>query len=228
MILRLSNVLDVPLRERNAMLVAGGFAPLYRESSLESGDLKPVRRAVEYLINQHEPYPAFVMNRYWDVVTMNHSANRLFGLLREGRPGHSNVLLQVLDPEDLRPYLSNWSEVAAHLMHHLHQDLSSMPTDGRLKALLDMALEFPDIRECWRQKPLSPSPDPLLTTCFRKSGMNLRFFSIISTLGTTNDITLEELRIESLFPADDETSSFFAREALHRDTTPNPDGLPWS
>ena len=214
-ILRLANVLEVPLRERNTMLVAGGFAPLYRESNLESADLEPVRRAVEYLINQHEPYPAFVMNRYWDVLMVNRSAEQLLALLRQGRRGHTNVMLQVFDPEDLRPCIENWDEVAAYLMHHLYQDISLMPTDGRLKELLEAILEFPGVRNSWGEKALSSSPLPLLTTCFHKSGTSLRFFSIISTLGTTSDITLEELRIESLFPADDETTSFFAQMALN-------------
>jgi hypothetical protein len=213
MILRLADVLDVPLRERNTILLAGGFAPMYRESSLNSVELEPVRRAVEYLIYQHEPYPAFVMTRYWDVVMVNNSAERLLALLRQGRSGHSNVMLQVFDPDDLRPCIANWNEVAGFLLNHLYQDIAAMPTDSRLKDLLDEALNFPDVRSCWENRSLSSSPLPLLTTNFRKSETELRFFSTISTLGTTNDITLEELRIECLFPADDITSTFFTQRA---------------
>lgn len=211
MILRLADVLDVPLRERNTMLLAGGFAPMYRESNLNSVELEPVRNAVEYLINQHEPYPAFVMTRYWDVVLVNNSAKQLLALLRQGRSGHSNVVLQVFDPDDLRSCIANWNEVAGFLLHHLYQDISAMPSDRRLKDLLRKVLDFPDARTCWEKRSLSSSPLPLLTTNFRNAKTELRFFSTISTLGTTNDITLEELRIECLFPADDLTTAFFSQ-----------------
>jgi transcriptional regulator with XRE-family HTH domain len=205
---RLAESLEIPLRERNALLVAAGFAPVYRESKLSSLDMKPVRQAVECIVQQQEPYPALVMNRYWDVLIANDASMRVLGTLM-GRPSaHSNIIRQVFDPADVRSIIMNWEEVAGELIRHLHDEIASQPNDLQAKALLNEALAFPGVPAYWRSRKLDALPQPLLTTIFGNERVELRFFSTVTTFGTPRDITLDELRIECLFPADESTAAF--------------------
>lgn len=207
MIARLSEVLDVPLRERNALLIAGGYAPTYRETALATGTLAPVRRALDFILEHQNPYPAFVMNRYWDVQMTNGALLGIFAALKPGGPRHSNILRQVFDPQDMRPFVGNWEEVAGDLIRHLHNEIHASPSDLRLRDLLDEVLSYPDVPSEWRMRQPSMGPLPLLTTVFRAGELELRFFSTLTTFGTTHDVTLDELRIECMFPADDATAT---------------------
>jgi len=206
MVWRLADALDVPLRERNTLLVAAGYAPEYRESSLTTPEMAPVRRAIEFILKQQEPFPALVTNRSWDVLMTNHAAIRLFGVFRGGAPKHGNVLEQVFDPEDMRPVLGNWEEVAAYLIRHLHEALAAAPGDEKLRALRDRVLRYPDIPERWRTREPGALPLPLLTTVFRKGELELSYFSTLTTFGTPRDVTLDELHIECMFPMDEATA----------------------
>ncbi len=206
MVMRLAEVLDVPLRERNSMLVAAGYAPTYRESPLSMEALAPVRRALEFILDHQNPCPAFVMNRYWDVQMTNAAMLSIFGQLKEGGPKHTNILRQVFDPQDMRPLVANWEEVAGDLIRHLHAEIAASPSDSRLRALLDEVLSYPDVPAAWRTREPDMNPLPLLTTAFRSQDIELRFFSTLTTFGTTRDVTLDELRIECMFPVDEETA----------------------
>lgn len=211
LVARLADALDMPLRERNALLVAAGYAPEYRESALDAARMQPVRRAIEFIIRHQEPYPAFVMNRHWDVLMVNGALERVFHALRGGPPLHTNIMRQVFDPLDMRPFLRNWEEVAGDLIRHLHDEVAAAPTDAVAKGLLDEVLAFPDVPAKWRRRDLDAAPVPLLTTVFGNGGLELRFFSTFTTFGTPHDITLDELRIECMFPADDETAGLCRR-----------------
>jgi transcriptional regulator with XRE-family HTH domain len=206
LIARLADVLDMPLRERNALLIAAGYAPLYRETSLSTPEMAPVRRAVDLILDHQEPFPAFVMNRYWDVLQTNKALAQLIGLVRGGAPTHTNILRQVFDPNDLRPYVVNWEDVAGDLIRHLHNDIAAAPSDTRSRALLDEVLAYPGIPAKWRTRQPGAAPLPMLMTIFRAGGRELRFFSTITMFGTARDVTIEELRIECMFPVDDSTS----------------------
>ncbi len=118
MILHLADALAVPLRERNALLLAAGFAPMFRESRLDDAALAPVRAAVEAILAQQEPYPAVVMNRTWDILTTNAAATRFFGRLLDGRSptGTPNVLRLMFDPDGLRPTVVDWELTARALL----------------------------------------------------------------------------------------------------------------
>jgi transcriptional regulator with XRE-family HTH domain len=206
MVIRLADALDMPLRERNALMVAAGYAPQYRETPLSTPEMAPVRRAIECILHQQEPYPAFVTNRHWDVLLINRGVTRLFGLLRGGAPLHSNIVRQVFDPNDMRPFLANWEEVAGDLIRHLHDEVAAAPSDTKAQALLDEVLAYPGVPDRWRTREPGATPLPLLTTAFRRGETELRFFSALTTFGTARDVTIDELRIECMFPADEATA----------------------
>ena len=207
MIGRLAATLEMPLRERNALLVAAGHAPEHAESPLSAPALAAVREAVELIVAHQEPYPAFVLDRRWNVLRANRAAERVATLLCGGSR-HANMLHQFFDPTDLRAAVVNWEEVAADLLRHLHHEIARAPRDERARALLDEVLRYPGVPEGWRRRDPWAAPPPLLTVEFARDGRRLRFFSTITTFATPHDVTLEELRIECAFPADDATRAF--------------------
>ncbi len=217
MIARLADTLDMPLRERNALLMAAGYAPKYPETALGTPELAQVRRAIELILEHQEPYPAFVLNRHWDMVQANRAAARVMGFLRGGS-AHANVMRQFFDPNDVRGVVVNWEEVAGDLIRHLHDEVAAAPSDAKARALLEEVLRYPGVPSQWRTRELGAAPPPLLTVVFRKDDRELRFFSTIATFGTPRDVTLDELRIECVFPADDATAELC--RALARDVTP--------
>src|SRR5262249_6671821 len=125
MVDRLADALEVPLRERNALLIAAGYAPGYQETDFEAPEMARAGRAIELILHQQEPYPAVVLSRRWDVLMSNTSAQRIFGWLRGGPPTERNVMRMVFAPNDLRPLIANWDEVAIDLLRQLHSDVAA-------------------------------------------------------------------------------------------------------
>jgi transcriptional regulator with XRE-family HTH domain len=207
MVLRLADALEVPLRERNALLVAAGYAPRYFETGLAAPEMAQMRAAIELILGQQEPYPAFLLDRHWNILMANQAAPRCTRFLLGAEPTEANMLRLCLHPNGLRPMMVNWEETAGDLIRHLHNQIAASPADERAKALLSEILAYPDIPERWRTRDAATPSTPLLTTIFRKGGVELRFFSTITTFGTPHDVTLEELRIECSFPADAATAS---------------------
>jgi transcriptional regulator with XRE-family HTH domain len=205
---QLADALEMPLRERNGLLIAAGYAPKYRETALADPEMALLRKAVEFIIRQQEPFPAFVIDRHWDVLMVNAAMQRVFGVLKPGGPMHGNILRQVFDPADMRPLLANWEEVAGDLIRHLHHEAAAAPSDMRTRALLAEVLSYPDVPQDWRRRELGATPLPVITTVFRKDDLELRFFSTLTTFGTAQDVTVEGLRIECMFPADEATEVF--------------------
>jgi transcriptional regulator with XRE-family HTH domain len=207
MVLRIAEALEVPLRERNPLLVAAGFAPGYVETDLAAPAMAQMRRAIELTLRHVEPYPAFVLDRRWDIQLTNQAAPRCTRFLLGADPTESNMIRLLLSPNGLRPVLVNWEETAADLIRHLHNQIAASPSDDRLKRLLTEVLEYPGIPAQWRTREVGVTATPLLTTHFRRGDVNLRFFSTITTFGTPRDLTLEDLHIECSFPADDATAA---------------------
>ncbi len=211
----LAEGLDIPLRERNALFLAAGYAPLYPEPNWDAPQMRTVKRAVERLVRQHEPWPALVMDRHWNVVMTNAAAPAFFGrfidLAHYPRP--RNLLRLLFDPGGLRPFVEDWPDLARSLILRLHREAPQGVLDAAAQALLAELLAYPDIDPDWRY--LRGQPDraqlPYVPFTLRLGEQRLSYFSLITTVGTPQNVTAQERRIESLFPADDET------EAAHLD-----------
>jgi transcriptional regulator with XRE-family HTH domain len=208
MVITLAGALHVPLRERNALLLAAGYAPVYREANLEAPELRAARRAIDLILKHQEPYPAVVMNRRWDVVASNGAAEAFFAFLlgpsSRGRAA-PNVLRNMFDPRGLRPYVENWEAVAELLVQRFHREAVGGVPDDDAKQLLKEALAQPGVPARWATFDPSVPLAPFVAIAFAKEGRSFRYFSTVTTLGTPQDITLQELRVECFFPADRET-----------------------
>ncbi len=206
MVLRLSEALQVPLRERNTLLLAAGYAPLYLHSSLDAPELEAGRRALELIMAQLEPNPVLVLDRYWNTLKMNAGAKRILGLFPgcdSGTP-HNGVRL-VFDPHGLRPFIENWEVVAARIIRRVHREAADNPSDEALKRFLEELLSYPNVPGRWRMLDLDGVPPPFLAINYRWRNSTLRLFSALTSLGTPLDVALQELRIETFFPADEAT-----------------------
>ena len=206
MVLRLAKALHVPLRERNTLLLAAGYAPLYSRGSLNPPESEPSGDDMEYFIAQLEPNPVLVLDSNWNILRMNGGARRFLALF----PGCDSVLplngpRLVFHPQGLRPFIENWEVVAARIIHRVQQAVAGTPTDETSRSLLDELLGYPNVPSRWRRLDLNNAPLPFLTINYRWKKSTLRFFSTLMTLGTPLDMVRQELRIESHFPADEGT-----------------------
>ena len=212
MVVRLAEALQVPLRERNALLLAAGYAPVYRHRDLDAPELEAARHAVELLMAQLEPNPVLVLDQHWNTLRMNAGAKRFLGLFpgcNSGTP-HNGVRL-VFQPDGLRPHIENWDVIASRIIRRVHREAAGNPSDETLKQFLDELLSYPGIPSRWRMLDLEDTPSAFLTINYRWNGTTFRLFSTLTTLGTPMDVGLQELRVETFFPADEAT-----RAALHR------------
>ena len=159
----------VPLRERNALLLAAGFAPMFRESALDDRELAPVRTAIDAILKQQEPYPAVVMNRHWDILATNGAATRFFGMLLDGRTpqGAGNILRLMFHPDGLRPFVENWEAVAQALVRRVHREAVGGALDETGRALLAEVLDYPGVPARWRTPDLGAPLVPVVPVSFR-------------------------------------------------------------
>jgi transcriptional regulator with XRE-family HTH domain len=222
MVVQLSSALDVPLRQRNTMLLAAGFAPAYRETNLAAPELTPVRQAIEHILKQQEPYPAIVIDRLWNFQQGNAAARDFTIFLFEGPPppppaGKApNVLRWLLDPKALRPKIANWEEVARHLVSTTYAEILADGGEPKALAFIEDVMAYPDVPASFRKLRFEERPQPVLTLDYIVGGKSLSVFTTIATLGTPQDITLQEVRIESFFPADDRSDALFKSLAAQR------------
>jgi transcriptional regulator with XRE-family HTH domain len=205
MILHLAEHLEVPLRDRNALLLAGGYAPAYSERTLAAPELRAVHGALRRVLAGHEPYPAAVVNRWWELV----DANAGIGLFTGGvSPGllepPVNVLRLSLHPDGMAPRIANLPEWRAHLLARLHRQAEATG-DQRLFTLYDELKAYPGGQR------VSPAvTDVVVPLRYRTPRAELSFLSITAVIGTPMDVTVEELAIESFYPADDQTAAALA------------------
>ena len=211
MVLRLSEALDVPLRERNALLGAAGFAAVFRESSLGAPELAPVERMLGFLLAQYEPFPAYLVDRCTRVLRANRAGLATFAPFVNDAPVWRetplNLMRLTLDPAGLRPAIVNWEEVASALLVRLAREAALASADTELAALVEELRAIPGLPDSVRVPDLTRPPPPILAVHLKGDGVDLRFFTMLTTLGTPQDVTLQDLHIESFMPADAETES---------------------
>jgi transcriptional regulator with XRE-family HTH domain len=218
MVLTLAQALDVPLRERNDLLLAAGFAPMYRETDLTEPAMAQARQALDAILRQQEPFPAVVMDRHWNLLLGNDAASRFFGLFLDvaAEPTPVNILELMFDPAKVRPFVTNWEAVAEALIQRVHREAVGGAPDRRTELLLEKLLAYPGVPRRWNMPDLTAASVPFLAIAFQKGELAMRYFSTVTTLGTPQDITLQEIRIECFFPADQETATR-ARALAERD-----------
>jgi transcriptional regulator with XRE-family HTH domain len=207
MVLHLASTLDIPLRERNALLLAAGFAPIYREANLDAPEVASVRSALDAILRQQEPFPAIVMNRSWDILATNAAASRFFGFLLGATAAAepANVIRLMFSPQGLRPFVTNWESAAEALLRRVYREAVGGVPDEKTIALLSEILDYPDVPVRWRKPSMEAPLLPVIPISFMKEGTTFNFFSAVTTLGTPQDVTLQEVRIESFFPLDSMT-----------------------
>jgi transcriptional regulator with XRE-family HTH domain len=207
MVVRLARALDVPLRERNALLVAAGYAPLYTEAPLDGPELDRVGAALGALLDQHEPFPAVVMDRGWDVLRANAGAVRLFGslLAPASLPAPANVLRLIIEPGPVRDAVANWDEVVPALLDRARREAVGGVLDPTTAALVAGLRSRPDVARLLAAPGTSGPSAPVVDVAIHWGADLLRFFSLVTTVGTPVDVTAQELRLEVFVPSDDAT-----------------------
>jgi hypothetical protein len=207
--------MEMPLRAHNELATAAGFAAPFRETPLEHSGLTRARQALDLILGKQEPYPAIVLDRYWNMVMANEAARRLFALILPAAPesGPVNIMRIMFDPEAARPYVADWEDVARAMILRARREAAVLGPDAEAEALIEEMLAYPDVPSDWA-KPGEADEAPFLTLTLEKDGFRLAWFSTMTTFGTAQDITLQELYIESFFPADDETATLAQQLAL--------------
>jgi transcriptional regulator with XRE-family HTH domain len=221
MVLQLATVLEIPLRHQNLMLSSAGFAPIHSETDLSAPEMTSVCKAINFMLHQQEPYPAIVIDRYWNLLLTNQGAARLLSTFIDPDKlqslfcieGKINLMRVVFDHQGLRPFIVNWEEVARHLLQRTYREANSSIESEQSALLFNELLSYPDASELWNTSSHSEQHTLLLTMHLKKSNLNWQFFSTIATLGTPYDITLQEIRIECFFPTDAETENDWKKES---------------
>lgn len=208
MVIHLATALDVPLRDRNEGLAAAGFAAVYTEHGLDGSAMAHVRHILEFLLEAHSPFPAYVVDRRWDLVLVNRPAAALTTMLVDPSLAPTfggNVLRLSLHPDGIRNSVVNWDEFAAELMVRLEREVRHRPGDEALTDLFEEVHTYPGVTEL-PSRPEAPAGRELLVPLhIRTDDLDLQLFTTIATIGAPHDVTLEELRLETLLPADPAT-----------------------
>lgn len=232
MVVALADRLGVPLRQRNALLLASGYAPAYSEHTLASPPMQMVRHAITLILSKQEPYPAVVLDRFWNLIDANQAYRRMLDKLLGGRApttlddahGRINLMLAVFDPDGLWPVIENARQVGRYLLRRVWQELQVQAHDQAAREIFRRIAD-------WHPDMVGPggvlladddaqegSPGPLLPVVVHAGDFRASLFSTLTTLGNPRDVTLQEMRIECFFPADDATRQVF--EALAMATSP--------
>ena len=208
----LAGMLDVPLSERNSLLLAAGYAPTYERRPLSAPDLLPVQRALDFILKQQEPYPALVIDGDWNIVNRNRAAERIFGLFvdppAEGRV--VNTMRSMFHPRGLRQSVVNWEELAVRMLYKIHRDAATGVNEAAIQ-LREEVMQYPGVAPLWKIVDVDTPAPAMMTMKLKKGEWSLTFFSTISTLGMPCDVALQDLSVECFVPADCATE-----EAAHR------------
>ncbi len=209
MVLDLAHALGIPLRERNAIILAAGYAPVYVQDPPDKLPAE-VDKAVQRMLRQHEPFPALVMDRYWSVVATNEAAPLFFGRFTDlnNRPRPRNLLHLIFDPAGLRPFIENFEDTAPALITRIYRECVGGVLDDGTRQLLAELSAYPDFPRRAAGVPRTGDLNlPVLPIKFLAKGKSLPMFSLVTTVGSPQTVAVEELRVETLFPTDEEAES---------------------
>ncbi|MEM9332422.1 MAG: helix-turn-helix transcriptional regulator [Pseudomonadota bacterium] len=199
MVLQLCKTLEVPHNARNTLLNAAGFASPYQERDLDQPEMMDVRRALEWTLDRHDPFPAFALDRHWNVIKANNAASQM--LAATGLSENPSLLKLLLDPDLIKQLLENWQEVTHHMINRLKTENAYLGGDAVLE---DAIQNLSEILGDWLPEHVGSLP-PFTPAKYKMAGQTLSLFSTIAQFGTAEDITLAELKIEMMFPADEIT-----------------------
>jgi len=217
MLLTLSNVLDIPLRERNLLLLAAGYAPVYGETSLDDPRMVQVRAAVEVILKSNDPRSALAHDRHWNIVMANEAFIRFLSIslgktpdgiapLKITRSPRLNVLRLLFDPAGVRKAIVNWEQIAKSLLNEAYRRLA-WARDDTMRDLITEILSYPGVPARWREPDLEAPHNLILPMELNLGGQIARMFSTVTTVATPHDVTLQELHVETFYPADPETEA---------------------
>ncbi|MBV1887359.1 MAG: helix-turn-helix domain-containing protein [Parvibaculaceae bacterium] len=219
LVVQLADALLIPYRDRNMLFLAAGFAPIYTETNFNSDDLKTHRRLIEMILKRYEPFGAVAVDRAWNILLSNSGFQSTLDLLELPQTHPEicgNILKLLFSPDGLRPHIVNWHEVGHHLYQRAHREAIEGGSEAQ-KTLKEIS-ETCDIPSPWHLVDISKPLELMVPLHMRIDGMDLRFYTTITTLGTPQDITLQELRIEAFLPADTETETLI--EGFAADQSP--------
>jgi transcriptional regulator with XRE-family HTH domain len=204
MVLHLAEVLQVPLRERNTLLTAAGFAPMYREIGLAAPEREQIYAALTTFLKNQEPFPAQVIDRGFNVVLANEAFERRLPLMFDAKKlwgdGPRNVVKMFLSDDGLRPLLDNWPEVAQWALEQVYRQAHEGIGDPVTQQAFEEFLEMPGVRAVWRVPPPDYVYPPVLHLTVRKFGLKLSSYFMMTTFGTSQDVYLQELRVICGYP----------------------------
>lgn len=212
MVLLLADALDLPLRNRNELLKSADFAEHYERTPFESEQMDAVRQALELIINNHNPYPAIVLDWHWNIVMANQGYTNLVNLLKQYKEDFSNsnnIVELFLHENGFRPFVKNWEDIAGVTIQRLQKE--HIENRSRHKELLESIAADPGIPDQWRNVNFKSHPNPVIEVEMELEGQSLNLFTTLTSLGTPIDITAEELIIEQYYPSDDEGRELFER-----------------
>lgn len=212
MVMQLSEALEIPLRERNTLLTAAGFAPFYRQRGLSDVDMAPVQDALLRMLDHHEPYPAVVVDRDFNLLMENRAFRAMIGLFGDADAvwraccpdGEPNLLRLTFHPQGARPFIRNFNEVGQVMLLRAYRETLAGSSEP-IRHFIEEVRQDASVPAQWHVAAPGAVPPPVLPLVLGQDGLELRLFTMISTFGTPHDITTDEIRVETFFPADPAT-----------------------
>ncbi len=211
MVLKLAAAMELPLRDRNRLLNEAGYRAAYTERPLEGEGLDQVKRALDFILEKQEPYPAMVMNRCFDILMINHTGAKLvnaLGFQLGGQNGPPNILHMTLHPDGFRTCVKDWERSAQHMIHRAYRQLKGQDENDPLARILEEVKKYPGIPEHIIVEDPTKDALPVLPIEIELNGMNLSWITTVASFGTPQDVTAEEIMVECMYPSNAETEAF--------------------
>lgn len=214
MVIKLAETLDIPHRERNRLLDLAGYAPLYRESQLDEPAMQMVRDVLQQMLENHDPYPAIVMDRFWNLKMKNSAADRMFSLLGDpyelssaiGCKDELNIAVLSMHPKGLRQFIQNFDDISLPFYYRLKRDALATKDEAVISLIESLSQYLPEqLHDDISSGPLPP----ILPLQYSFAGVQLNLISVLSSFGSAQDVTARELQIETFYPADETTKRYF-------------------